>query len=79
LDHYLERLARYDVRYSSDVARHEYARYTLQPVLMLVAASVYVEQTERGDDMFLEMIGRGVAAASRWDALDELERHAAGQ
>ena len=77
LDEYLERLAGYGVHYAPDVARHEYARYTLQPVLMLVAASVFVEQTERGDDMFLEMIGRGVAAANRWDALDELDRYAA--
>jgi hypothetical protein len=44
---------------------------------MLVAASVIVEQTPRGDDMFLSMIARAVVAATRWQALEELERHAA--
>jgi hypothetical protein len=43
---------------------------------MLVAASVIVEQTERGDEMFLAMIDRAVIAATRWDAINELERRA---
>jgi len=58
------------------VARQEFSRYTLQPIVMLVAASVIVEQTERGDEMFLAMIDRAVIAATRWDAINELERHA---
>jgi hypothetical protein len=41
---------------------------------MLVAAAVIVEQTERGDEMFLAMIERAVIAATRWNAIDGLER-----
>jgi hypothetical protein len=74
---YLERLASEGAVISLDLARQEFARYTLQPIVMLVAASVIVEQTNRGDDMFLAMISRGVLAATRWCALEELERHAA--
>jgi hypothetical protein len=44
---------------------------------MLVAASVIVEQTPRGDEMFLTMIGRAVVAATRWNALEELEHRVA--
>jgi hypothetical protein len=79
LDFYLDALAQFGVEYSAELARAEFARYTLQPIVMLVCASVLVEQTERGDDMFLAMIDRGVEAATRWDALNELERHAAGE
>jgi hypothetical protein len=74
---YLARLAGEDVVIPLDLARHEFARYTLQPIVMLVAASVIVEQTARGDEMFLAMIERGVVAATRWRGIEELERHAA--
>jgi aminoglycoside/choline kinase family phosphotransferase len=77
LDYYLTKMRGYGVEIPVDVARHEFARYTLQPIVMLVAASVIVEQTERGDDMFLAMIERALVAASRWDAIAELERRAA--
>ncbi len=77
LTFYLTRLGDTGVVIPLDLARQEFARYTLQPIVMLVAASVIVEQTERGDEMFLTMIDRGVVAATRWHALDELERHAA--
>jgi Ecdysteroid kinase-like family len=76
LDYYLAKMADYDVGIPIDVARQEFARYTLQPIVMLVAASVIVEQTERGDDMFLAMIERALIAATRWDAIKELERRA---
>ncbi|MGB8196777.1 MAG: phosphotransferase [Acidimicrobiales bacterium] len=76
LDYYLAEMHEYGVDIPIDVARHEFARYTLQPIVMLVAASVIVEQTERGDDMFLAMIERALIAATRWDALKELERRA---
>ena len=79
LAYYVDQLARFDVEYDPSLARREYARYTLQPIVMLVCASVIVEQTERGDLMFLEMIRRGVQAATRWRALEEVERHAAAQ
>jgi aminoglycoside phosphotransferase (APT) family kinase protein len=77
LDYYLAKLVDYGVAIPAEVARREFARYTLQPIVMLVAASVIVEQTERGDEMFLSMIERAIVAATRWDAIDELERRAA--
>jgi aminoglycoside phosphotransferase (APT) family kinase protein len=77
LDYYLAKLNEYGVAIPVDIARQEFARYTLQPVVMLVAASVIVEQTERGDEMFLSMIQRAIIAATRWDAISELERRAA--
>jgi hypothetical protein len=77
LDYYLGKMHDYGVDIPVEVARHEFARYTLQPIVMLVAASVIVEQTERGDDMFLAMIERALIAATRWDAVNELERRAA--
>jgi hypothetical protein len=77
LDYYLAKLADYGLDVSPEIARHEFARYTLQPIVMLVASSVIVEQTARGDEMFLSMIERAVVAAERWDAINELERHAA--
>jgi hypothetical protein len=78
LDYYLAKLNGYDVDIPVEIARREFSRYTLQPIVMLVAASVIVEQTSRGDDMFLAMIERAVVAATRWDAINELERNAAG-
>ena len=77
LDYYLAKLNDHGVVIPVETARQEFSRYTLQPIVMLVAASVIVEQTERGDDMFLSMIERAIVAATRWDALNELERHAA--
>jgi thiamine kinase-like enzyme len=77
LDFYLEQLRVFGVEIPPDVARAEFARYTLQPVVMLVCSAVLVERTERGDRMFLSMIDRGIRAAKKWDALGELERHAA--
>jgi hypothetical protein len=77
LDYYLAKLNDHGVVIPVETARQEFSRYTLQPIVMLVAASVIVEQTERGDDMFLSMIERAIMAATRWDALNELERHAA--
>jgi len=77
IDFYLDAMSDQQVRITRSVAHDEFARYTLQPIVMLVAASVIVEQTPRGDDMFLSMIARGVVAARRWHALDRLERHAA--
>ncbi len=74
LDYYLAKLHDYGVDVPAEVARREFARYTLQPIVMLVAASVIVEQTERGDEMFLSMIERAIVAATRWDAINELER-----
>ena len=77
LDFYLDQLRVFGVEIPPDVARAEFARYTLQPVVMLVCAAVLVERTERGDRMFLSMIDRGIRAARKWDAMGELGRHAA--
>ena len=70
---YLEQLAAMGVTISWDDACHEFARYTLQPIVMLVAASVLVERTERGDAMFLTMIRRAVDAVAAWHGLAELD------
>lgn len=72
IDHYLAEMRGRGVALPRAAAESEYARYTLQPVLMLVAASVLVERTGRGDEMFLTMIRRGVEAAGDWNALGRL-------
>ncbi len=72
LHYYVEQLTAHGVSFSEDLVRREYARYTLQPVVMLVAAAGLVERTPRGDAMFLSMIERGVRAARQWRAFDEL-------
>lgn len=77
LDYYLELLSSYGVEIPREVAEREFARYTLQPVVMLVCAAVLVERTERGDRMFLSMIERGIAAATKWNAFAQLETDAA--
>lgn len=72
LAHYLGEMAARGTELSRDVAHHEVARYTLQPIGMLVAASMIVERTDRGDAMFLTMIDRAVDAAADWSAFAEL-------
>ena len=79
LEHYRGRLATYGLDLDAETVVREYARYTLQPIIMLVAASGLVERTPRGDQMFLTMIQRGVAAATRRRALEEVERDAASR
>jgi hypothetical protein len=74
LGHYLGRLTERGVEFPMELALREYARYTLQPVVMLVASTIIVERTERGDQMFLTMIRRAVDAVEQWDAFAELER-----
>ena len=71
--YYLEHAARRGLVIEEGLARREFARFTLQPIVMSVAASMIVERTPRGDEMFLTMIRRGVVAASKWRALEELE------
>jgi thiamine kinase-like enzyme len=72
LDFYLDFLEGLGGRLDRAVARREFARYTLQPIVMLVAASVIVARTERGDRMFLSMIRRAVTATVRWRGIEEL-------
>ena len=73
IDYYLERLRDYGVDYPRELARHEYARYTSGPVACAVAAWVLVEKTERSERMFQSMLEKGVAAVTRWDALNEMK------
>lgn len=77
LEHYLGVMSEFGAPLDAEQARREFARYTLQPVVMLVSAAVIVERTERGDRMFLEMIRRACVACQRWNAFSELDRHAA--
>jgi aminoglycoside phosphotransferase (APT) family kinase protein len=70
--HYLSEMAARGAPLSAELARHDVARYTLQPIGMLVSASMIVERTDRGDAMFLTMIDRAVDAAADWDAFAEL-------
>ncbi len=77
INFYLTELSRLGGSMPLEIARKEFSRYTLQPVVMLVCAAVLVERTERGDRMFMTMIERGINAANKWNALDELEKHAA--
>jgi len=70
---YLDEMERRGAVIPLDVAREEFARFTLQPVVMLVCAAVLVERTERGDRMFFTMIKRGIAAALKWHALEGLD------
>ena len=72
IDLYLDEMRTRGVDIPLNVARHEFARSTLQPIVMLVSASVIVERTERGDAMFLTMIRRAVDAVSDWNAFEEL-------
>ena len=77
LEYYLTVMREFNAPLEIEQAQREFARYTLQPVVMLVSAAVIVERTERGDRMFLEMIRRAVVACQRWGAFSELDRHAA--
>ena len=77
LEFYLAEMERLGAPLNGEQARSEFARYTLQPVVMLVSAAVIVERTERGDKMFLEMIRRATIAVERWGAFEELDRHVA--
>jgi hypothetical protein len=72
LAHYMGEMSARGAPISDDVAVREVARYTLQPIGMLVSASMIVERTERGDAMFLTMINRAVDAVDDWDAFAEL-------
>lgn len=49
--------------YAWDACFHEYRRSTFAGVVMAVVASMIVEQTERGDDMFVAMASRHSAHA----------------
>jgi hypothetical protein len=59
-------------RYEMERCWWEYRRGTWVGLLMAVAASMLVEQTERGDEMFLTMAGRHATHALDLDAVETL-------
>lgn len=77
LDVYLEERSRLGSPIPRDAARSELARYALQPVAMLVPAAVIVEQTDRGDRMFVEMLRRATVICTAWKSLEELDHYVA--
>jgi aminoglycoside/choline kinase family phosphotransferase len=69
LDGYHDRLCALGVTdYSRQALAEDYAFHAFQGVTMLVCASIIVERTERGDEMFLTMIERSATAADDLDA-----------
>lgn len=71
---YHERLSELGVSgYPMGALRAAYARHAFQGIVMLTCAAVLVEQTERGDAMFLAMIERCAAAVEDLDAKRCLE------
>ena len=70
LNFYLTEMLDLGVELSPATARHEFAQATIGPIIMLVAASVYVERTDRGDAMFLTMIRRAVQAVRDWHVFE---------
>jgi thiamine kinase-like enzyme len=72
LDFYLSAMKESGTPLDNDVSRHEFVRYILQPVVMLVSAAVIVERTERGDRMFLTMIERAASAATLCQSVEAL-------
>jgi aminoglycoside phosphotransferase (APT) family kinase protein len=54
--------------YPWDQCWTDYRRYAYQCLAFLVPAAMLVEQTPRGDEMFLTMIGRGCAHVTDLDS-----------
>jgi len=67
---YLERLRAAGVGYDWDDCWQDYRRGTWSGLLMAVAASMLVERTDRGDEMFLTMARRAARHALDLDAAD---------
>jgi hypothetical protein len=62
-----------------DACREGYRRGCFSGVLMAVAASMLVQRTERGDEMFMTVLGRHCQQALDLDALDVLAEPGAGR
>lgn len=73
---YLDARAELGSAVDIDTAQSELFRYALQPVAMLVPAAVIVEQTDRGDRMFLEMLRRATTVCEAWGSIKELDLRA---
>jgi hypothetical protein len=64
---------------SWEQCREGYRRGCFAGVLMAVAASMLVERTERGDEMFMTLLARHCQQAIDLDALGLLTEHGAGR
>ena len=58
--------------YDWDQAWEDYRRYAFAGLLMAVGASMLVERTDRGDDMFMAMADRHASHALDLDSLELL-------
>jgi hypothetical protein len=70
---YHERLGGAGVELAWDDCWRSYRRGTVAGVIMALAASMLVERTERGDDMFMVMAERHARHALDVDALAALD------
>lgn len=69
-DHYLGAVRSQGVAVDRDAAWRDYRRYALSGVLMAIFASMNVERTERGDEMFATMAERPARQAIDLGSLD---------
>ncbi len=58
VDRYREGMAERGVRLEANALWEEYRRFTFAGLIMAIAASMLVEETERGDEMFITMAER---------------------
>jgi hypothetical protein len=73
LHHYLDELRRHGVTdYSFDHLMADYRHYSFAVLVVAIAATVIVKQTERGDRLFMKMVTDGAWQALDNDALDAL-------
>ncbi len=73
LDAYFEELSKYDIgSYSKEYLFNDYRRYALNGYAMAIFASMVVQQTPRGDDMFFAMADRSVDLAMAHDSISLL-------
>ena len=74
LNHYLHRLAEHGAKADATAAREEYRLYAFSGFIMAIFASMNVERTERGDEMFAVMAERPARQALDLDSLTLLQR-----
>ena len=74
IDFYIECLRDYGVEYPRELARREFAIHTLEPIMTAAMGTTLAkvdDKVARFLNLFLE---RGIAAATRWNALKELKQ-----
>ncbi len=72
LEYHADLLARGVTNYSFDELMNDYRHYTFAVLVVAIAATVIVKQTERGDHLFMKMVTDGAYQALDNDALDVL-------